>query len=243
MTLMRDRRFQIRLVTSLALLLVTAGVAIHYATRVELPSEADGLSVARGFSFLELGADSVFTRKTRSHLKDRLGPDRIEAWTPIDLVAEDRAFFAAQLPEIIRLNEVMQYGGGTLAGKMTPKVNYRYARNKKLPFHMIRLVFLERSKSPLYFTATARGEGTAFPALLQEKYGAPALFRLGGAEYSHWRSENELLMVARKKDRYGKDLYTVTIYFLDNVRALAEEVAAAREAEERKRRGAESSAF
>ena len=240
---MKNKRFQVLLVMSMLLVFVAVGVVIHFATRVQLPEHGGGATVERGFSFLELGADSIFTRNTRAMLKDRLGPDRIEEWTPIDLVAEDGSFFEALFPEVVRMNRVMGFKGGTFAGKRTLKVTYRYARNKKLPFHMIRLVFLEDTKKPLFFRAKAKGEGTVFPGLLEEKYGEPARFEGGGAAYRYWSSEDEILLVARRKDRYGKDEYHIAIYFLSSVRELSAVVAAARDAEEKGRRGAESSAF
>ncbi len=243
MTVMENRRFQIWLVAAMVLLLMTAGIVIHFATRVPLPAHGDGDAGERGFSFLELGADSIFTRKTRNMLTDRLGPDRMEAWTPIDLVGPDARFFSELFPEVVRMNRVMEFAGGTLAGKKTLKVTYRYARNKKLPFHMIRLAFLEHTKKPLFFRAKSKGEGTVFPGLLEEKYGKPALFEGEGVAYRYWNSEDEILMVAGRKDRYGKDEYHIAIYFLDSVRALAAEVETAKNEEQKKKRGAETSAF
>lgn len=243
MTVLENRRLQIWLVAALVLLLMTAGIVIHFATRLPLPEHGAGVAGERGFSFLELGADSIFTRKTRNMLADRLGPDRMEAWTPIDLVGADVRFFSELFPEMVRMNRVMKFADGTLAGKKTLKVTYRYARNKELPFHMIRLAFLENTKRPLFFRAKLKGEGTVFPGLLAEKYGKPALFEGDGAEYRYWNSEEELLVVARRKDRYGKDEYHIAIYFLDSVRALAAEVETAKGLEETKKRGAETSAF
>ena len=64
------------------------------------------------FTFLELGADTIYSKSIREKLKDSLGADAVDTRTPIDLEINYSGFIEENFQPIHRFNQLLNDASG-----------------------------------------------------------------------------------------------------------------------------------
>jgi hypothetical protein len=200
----------------------------------EKPSASLPESSPEAFTFFNIGPTTQLTNEIQSYLKDHLGDCGVETKTTIDLKLPDIENYAALFPRLSALNQALNYLPRQRVEHDTLRLTYRYAREKDVPFDVIRLVFSRKQRTPLFFNLYSKRDGAEFIGSIRRKYGVPqTIGQENSPEHAlYWRKENALLIISIAKNRIGFNEYHFGIYYLDNIAALAE-------AEKREREQAE----
>lgn len=171
------------------------------------------------FTFLELGADTIYSKSIRDKLRESLGSDSKATRTTIDLEINYQGFIEDFFQPIHRFNQLLNDASGARVEHDTIKLMYRYPQKKSRLFKSVRLLFSGQSKKPLFFNIVARKEGSSILETMREKYGDPEEIkwsRQTGQSY-FWRESNDFLIVSKVLDRFGDPEYRIAIYYGDNI--------------------------
>ena len=179
---------------------------------------------ADGFTFLNLGRDTILTKTLRVSLRDHLGSDAIEKRTTIDLEPDAPGLLPELFPFLHSLNEQLNYLPRQRIEHNTVKLRYRYATRKNVPFKYVELVFSNYTYKPLLFIIRAGEAGAAILESLKEKYGAPQRKEAGipGAPVLYWQKEQDYLVMTSGKDNFGHTTYQFSFYFGTNLQVLVD---------------------
>ncbi len=112
------------------------------------------------FTFLELGANTIYSKSIRDRLKDLLGSDSVATRTPIDLEINYPGFIEENFQPLHRFNQLLNDASGARVEHDTIKLMYRYPQKKSRLFKSVELLFSGQSKKPLFFNIVARKEGS-----------------------------------------------------------------------------------
>ncbi len=195
-----------------------------------------------GFTFFDVGAETLFSDGLRERLRGSLGADAIEKRNIINLEVNWKGFLKNYFPDLHQLNLRLNSPPGERIEHDTVKLMYRYARNKDLPFNYVELVFSNRSGRPLFIHLYSRKDINDIFRTLEDKFGQPMRVDLppdnGRAMY--WQDEKDLLLATVAPTRRGDELYRIVIYFSGNIEDLvAVEEKERREKEDSRRRTGE----
>ena len=171
------------------------------------------------FTFLEMGADTIYSKSIRENLKASLGSDAVDTWTLIDLEFNYPGFIEENFQPIHRFNQLLNDAGGARVEHDTIKLIYRYPQKKSRLFKTVELLFSGQSKKPLFFNIVSRKEGSGILETMQEKYGDPKEIkwpRQPGQSY-FWQKDMDFLIVSRVLDRFGDPEYRIAIYYGTNI--------------------------
>lgn len=217
-------KYSINIVVCLAVLclFIMAGCD-DTPSETNLSSKNSGsASVNDGFTFLNLGAGSRYSRSLRDQLQESLGPDAVYRYTPIDLDINYPGFIEAYFKPIHQLNRKLNDERGARVEHNTVKLMFRYPQKKSRLFKKVELLFSGQSQKPLFFHIIARKEGSGILETMREKYGIPQEI-----SWSHqpgksffWQTDRDYLIVSRVLDRFGDPEYRIAIYYGANVEAL-----------------------
>jgi hypothetical protein len=180
------------------------------------PAETDS------FVFFDLSRNTRFNETLRKTLKERLGPDRMETWSPISLEMHEDGFIAEHFPALADMNRRLNINNGLDIGEHTIKVTYRYAMNQDLPFYYIKLVFSDFTRRPLYFRIKMKLEGQYVVDTIRKKYGPPETIDWGGQDNItwFWEKDGDIMTISKVENRIGESEYQIMIYYISNLENL-----------------------
>jgi len=197
------------------------------------------------FTFLELGADTIYSKSIREKLKDSLGSDAVDTRTPIDLEINYPGFIKENFQPLHRFNQLLNDASGARVEHDTIKLMYRYPQKKSRLFKSVELLFSGQSKKPLFFNIISRKEGSGILETMQEKYGDPEEIKWShqpGQSY-FWQKNMDFLIVSRVLDRFGDPEYHIAIYYGTNIDKLIKSEQRRVQQREDKRKKAGQTAF
>jgi hypothetical protein len=229
-------------------LLAAGGVValvVLLSSQERLPPVLPDESRKDGFTFFNLGADSVYSNRVREALENILGAGVLESPGIIDLPAEDKGFLKDHFPEIYRLHlQLLDPEGARIEHDIT-RLTFRYALKRNTPFYFVELVFSNHSGNPLFFRIRAKKEAFGIVDEIGAKYGEPMKIANTGDNLPayFWQRENELFLISERKDRFGQPEFHFMIYFMENLQELIAIEEKDRFAQEEKRQKAARRAF
>ena len=197
---------------------------------VEQPGEP-----SEGFTFFNLGRDTVLTKTVRLNLRESLGSEAVEQRTTLNLEPDAPGLLQELFPFLHTLNRQLNYLPRQRIEHDTLKLRYRYATRKNVPFKYVELVFSNRTSKPLVFIVRAGEEGAAILESLTEKYGPPQRREEGvpGAPVLYWQEAQDYLVMTSGIDNFGDATYQFSFYFGGNLQGLVDtEVEERKQAEE-----------
>lgn len=203
------------------------------------PSKVDG------FTFLEMGSDTVYSKALRNKLKGLLDSGGIITQTPIDLNLMVPDFLADYFPELDALNRQFNRAGEARVEHDTILLYHRHARRKAQPFDVVELLFSQTTGQPLYFKIKTDAAGEELVDAMQTKHGEPTIIELKerpGKIYT-WQYQDDRLIMVRELDRRDHVKFHVGIYYVTNLKALLEKELQQIEKERAARRKAGEKAF
>jgi hypothetical protein len=177
---------------------------------------------ADSFVFFNLGRNTLFNETIRRTLTERLGPDRVETWSPISLEMHEPGFIAKHFPVLDEMNRRLNINNGLDIGEHTIKVTYRYAMNQELPFYYIKFVFSDFTRRPLYFRIKMKLDGQYVVDTIREKYGTPEIIHWGEQDNFtlFWEKDGDIMTISKVENRIGEPEYQIMIYYLSNLQNL-----------------------
>ena len=197
------------------------------------------------FTFLELGADTIYSKSIREKLKNSLGSDAVDTRTLINLEVNYPGFIEENFQPLHRFNQLLNDAGGARVEHDTIKLMYRYPQKKSRLFKSVELLFSGQSKKPLFFNIVARKEGSGILETMHEKYGDSEEIkwsRQPGQSY-FWQNNMDFLIVSRVLDRFGDPEYRIAIYYGTNIDELIKSEQRRVQQREDKRKKAGQTAF
>lgn len=238
MDLFKNTKFHILMVILFVFILLS--IFIIYYKNKENSNTIVTESQPETFTFFDLGVNTVFTKKIKGKLIDKLGPDAIEHWSPVNLETNYKGFLQKNFPRLHELNNKLNINQGVEAGRNTIKVTYRYAQNKNLPFYFIKLVFSSHTKKPLFFIINSK-EGVNVLDKIKERYGDPETINwdLKTGKSLYWKKNGDLLIASVLPDKFGNPLHHIVIYYIDNIEYFLKQLQHQKE----KTKGAAETAF
>ena len=134
------------------------------------PVEPDA-TTPRGFTFLDMHADTRLTDGLRSRLSDQLGSMAVEKQSVIDLELHHNGFLKTHFKRLDGLNRRLNYENGMKVRieHDATKLIFRYSPL----FDYVALYFANNSGKPLMFRIRAKKDGTDIVDTVREKYGPP----------------------------------------------------------------------
>lgn len=202
--------------------LAAAGILIFKPTDQTTPSvsEAGSDEMVRGFTFLDLHADSTFTDSVRNRLKDTLGSEAVERKTVLDLEMHYPGFLEHHFPTLHQLNKRLNYEGPRRVRieHNSSKLIYRYST----AFHYVELFFSNYTQKPLLFRIRAKRDGRDYLATLEEKYGAARETpwqNQKGKSFS-WDIDKDIMILSLFTDQYGQPQFEIMICHVGNIEEL-----------------------
>jgi hypothetical protein len=174
----------------------------------------------RGFTFLDLGANTRVTDALRDRLEERLGSEAIVRHTTIDLDADTPGMLAAHFSDLAELNRQLNWPPRERVEHAVTKLTYRYIDPAALPFDKVILLFAVPTGRPVLLNAYAGEAGAALLPPLEEKYGPPQEISWQGRQIRVWTQGEDRLLFTAWRDQYDRPRYTITIYYTANLKAL-----------------------
>lgn len=236
-------RLKIQSLSAIIILLMISGFFIAGCEDKE--PVAPSRSTTTSFTFLELGANTLYSKSVRDKLGDSLGSVAVANRTLVDLEINYPGFIETYFKPIHRLNQFLNDAAGARREHDTIKLMYRYPQKKSRLFKNVELLFSSQSKKPLFFKIVARKEGADIIDAMREKYGAPKETKWShqpGVSY-YWEKNNDFLIVSRVLDRFGDPEYRIAIYYGTNIDELIESERRQIRQSEEKRKKAGRTAF
>ena len=227
---------------ALAVLLIFAVLAAGCNGDREEP--APPVKPATGFTFFDLGAESVYSKALRKKLESELGSDAIATRTIIDLSINYQGFLQAHFPDLHDFNLRLNNTTGARVEHNTTKLMYRYPHRNNRPFRNVELMFSNYTQKPLLFIVrTDKQESTILNTLI-DKYGEPVIHQWGETQgmSHHWQKGKDILILSQSLNRIGNPEFHIHIYFVNNMNELlsTEKKEALKREQERKRMGREA---
>ena len=239
---MKCRRKEMKIAELTLLLLLSAALLISGCGNSEREVQP---SRSGGFTFLEIGSDTVYSKALRSKLKGVLDSGGIITQTPIDLNLMAPGFLADYFPELDALNRQFNRAGEARVEHDTIQLYHRHARRKAQPFDVVELLFNQSTGQPLYFKIKTDAAGEELVDAMQAKHGDPTIVELNdrlGKIYS-WQHQADRLVMVREIDRRDNVKFHIGIYYGTHLKALLKTELEAIEKEREARRKAGEKAF
>lgn len=179
-------------------------------------------SKAGGFTFLEMGSDTIYSKALRSKLKEILDSGAIITQTPIELNLMAPDFLADYFPELETLNRQFNRAGEARVEHDTILLYHRHARRKAQPFDVVELLFNQSTGQPLYFKIKTDTAGEKLVDAMETKHGEPTILELNdrqGKIYT-WQYQDDRLVMVREIDRRNNVKFHIGIYYVAHLNAL-----------------------
>jgi hypothetical protein len=174
------------------------------------------------FTFFDLGKNSRLSKSIRNDLRQRLGRDAIEGRGIIDLEINYYGFLDQYFSSLNELNRQLNTPPGERIEHNIVKLMYRYARKANLPFDYVELLFSNYSQHPLLFRINFKKDEANIVQALKSKYGDPRRidWKNKGGQSMYWDKNNDILVVSLVPDQFGNPEYQISIFFVENIKAL-----------------------
>ena len=197
------------------------------------------------FTFFDLGKNSRLSKSIRNDLRQRLGRDAIEGRGIIDLEINYSGFLDQYFSSLNELNRQLNTPPGERIEHNIVKLMYRYARKKNLPFDYVELLFSNYSQHPLLFRINFKKDEANIVQALKSKYDDPRLidWKNKGGQSMYWDKNNDILVVSLVPDQFGNPEYQISIFFVENIKALLKTESAEKEKQESQRAKSGKTAF
>jgi hypothetical protein len=197
------------------------------------------------FTFFDLGKNSRLSKSIRNDLRQRLGRDAIEGRGIIDLEINYYGFLDQYFSSLNELNRQLNSPPGERIEHNIVKLMYRYARKENLPFDYVELLFSNYSQLPLLFRINFKKDEANIVQTLKSKYGDPRLidWKNKGGQSTYWDKNNDILIVSLVPDQFGNPEYQISIFFVENIKALLKTESAEKERQESRRAKSGKTAF
>jgi hypothetical protein len=207
---------------AVGIMIVIIITAAYVVFKDNLPETDENGDKPVSFTFFDVGANTPLTESLRETLRDRLGSDAIETQTTVNLEILYKDFIREYLPEIYKLNRLLNGDAGQRIEYNTIKLRYRYIPQENYPFDYVEFLFSNYSQKPIYCKIQSKKEGKAIIDVLKKKYGAPRRIEMDGKHrYSLiWQYKGDILVYASTPDRFGNPGYQIMIYYVDNIKEL-----------------------
>ena len=179
-------------------------------------------STAGGFTFLEMGSDTVYSKALRHKLKGMLDSGGTITQTPIDLNLMAPDFLMDYFPDLDALNRQFNRAGEARVEHDTILLYHRHARRKAQPFDMVELLFNLSTGQPLYFKIKTDAAGEELVDAMQIKHGDPTVVALNdrpGEIYS-WQHQSDRMVMVRELDRRNHVKFHIGIYYVAHLKEL-----------------------
>ena len=203
-------------------LLIIIGIILFKFTDKTTPASFSAVSdtTVRGFTFLDLHADSILTDKVRDRLKEILGSEAVENKTVLDLEMHYPGFLERYFPDLSELNKKLNFEGGRRIRieHNTTKLIYRYST----AFHYVELFFSNYTQKPLLFRIKTKRDGMDYLATLQQKYGDPQIvtWQDQKGKSLFWNLDKDVLILSLFADQYGQPQFEIMICHVGNIENL-----------------------
>jgi hypothetical protein len=222
MTQIAAKKIKIASVIIGLVLLIIIGIILYKFTEKtpsgSIPAVSD--TIVRGFTFLDLHADSILTDKARDRLREILGSEAIEKKTVLDLEMHYPGFLETYFPDLNELNKQLNFEGGrrTRIEHNTTKLIYRYSST----FHYVELFFSSYTQKPLLFRIKAKRDGMDYLATLQQKYGKPreVVWQNQKGRSLFWKLDKDVLILSLFVDQYDQPQFEIMICHVENIENL-----------------------
>lgn len=197
------------------------------------------------FTFFDLGKNSRLSKSIRNDLRQRLGRDAIEGRGIIDLEINYYGFLDQYFSSLNELNRQLNTPPGERIEHNIVKLMYRYARKANLPFDYVELLFSNYSQHPLLFRINFKKDEANIVQALKSKYDDPRLidWKNKGGQSMYWDKNNDILVVSLVPDQFGNPEYQISIFFVENIKALLKTESAEKEKQESQRAKSGKTAF
>lgn len=198
-----------------------------------------------GFTFFDLGADSLLSSQIRKHLENRLGSEAISHRTTIDLSIHSPGFLETYFPHLNQINKKLNWPPRDRVEHNITKLMYRYVNAKNLPFKYVELFFSNYNGEPLFFRIHAGSDGAPMIDTLKRKYGSSQqiIWSQNKGETLYWKDKKDILTASSAKDRYGRSEYLFCIFYTANLEKVIEKEKIEQKAKEEKIQNAGDTAF
>jgi len=222
MTQIASKKIKVASVILGLVLLIILGIILYKFTGKTTPGSFPAVSdtAVRGFTFLDLHADSILTDKARDRLREILGSEAIEKKTVLDLEMHYPGFLEKYFPDLNELNKQLNFEGGrrTRIEHNTTKLIYRYSTT----FHYVELFFSNDTQKPLLFRIKAKRDGMDYLATLQQKYGEPqeVVWQDQKGRSLFWKLDKDVLILSLFTDQYDQPLFEIMICHVENIENL-----------------------
>jgi len=197
------------------------------------------------FTFFDLGKNSRLSKSIRNDLRQRLGRDAIEGRGIIDLEINYYGFLDQYFSSLNELNRQLNTPPGERIEHNIVKLMYRYARKENLPFDYVELLFSNYSQHPLLFRINFKKDEANIVQALKSKYGDPRRidWKNKGGQSMYWDKNNDILVVSLVPDQFGNPEYQISIFFVENIKALLKTESAEKERQGSQRAKSGKTAF
>ena len=197
------------------------------------------------FTFFDIGKHSIISKDIRKELNKKLGDDASEGKNIINLEINYKGFLKEYFPVFDKLNQQLNFPPDRIVQHRTIKLMYRYARKKNVSFDYVELMFLENPKTPVLIKIDFKKDYSNIIETLKQKYGSPKIINLDkkNEKSLYWIKDNDLLILTKTLDRFGKPKYQIIIYFTENLNKLLKSEQTKKEKERQKRTKSEEAAF
>ncbi len=219
---LKNKKFQIIAMVLSIIILSLIIVFVNHSTKKEDQETLISNTEPKGFTFLNIGENTIISSDLRRQLRDTLGPDAIERWNTLDLNLNYKGFLEKYFPKLHELNQKLNSPIGERVEHDTIQLTYRYARKKNAPFDYVKLVFFNQTKKPLFFLIEAKSAGSEILDAITKKYGKGKTIRWddkNGRSLS-WKKNRSILILSISNDRYGQTEYQTAIYYVPSLEEL-----------------------
>jgi hypothetical protein len=207
-----------------------------------VPSESSNLE---GFTFFNLGSESLLSDQIRDNLENHLGSEAIARRATLDLSIHSPDFLNQYFPHLEALNTKLNWPPRERVEHNITKLMYRYASKNELPFKYVELFFSNYSGKPLFFRIFASSKGDSTIEALKGKYGTPKeiLWSENNFKTLFWQKQKDVLTASLIKNRYDQSEYLFCIFYVKNLEELVEKEKIEQKAKEEKIEDAGRSVF
>lgn len=222
MTPIAAKKIKIASAISGLVLLIIIGIILYKFTDKTTPGSFPAVSdtAVRGFTFLDLHADSILTDKARSRLMEILGSEAVEKNTVLDLEMHHPGFLEKYFSDLNELNKQLNFEGDrrTRIEHDTTKLIYRYSTS----FQYVELFFSNYTQKPLLFRIKAKRDGMDYLATLQQKYGEPqaVAWQDQKGRSLFWKLDKDVLILSLFADQYDQPQFEIMICHTENIENL-----------------------
>ncbi len=219
MSLLRNRKFQVSVIISfIFLILLFVFLIEEKIDKSEIPLVETS---PEGFTFFDLGSNTVLTKNIIKTLNDKLGSHSIENRGTMDLTTNYKGFLQKYFKELYELNKKLNYPAGERIEHNTIKLMYRYTAKKIVPFDYVELIFSKYTKNPLLFKIKFQN-GANIIDTIRKKYGTSRIINWDDnkGRSLYWKNNRDIFIISIGSDRFGNPEYHINIYYVENLEEL-----------------------